>query len=131
MLDRITNVLVLLIAALVVFAVSSGTLSAWRITPLEDYAWTARVGVIPSNDVDVYFRAKALAVAGRDWEAADEIEAMLRKDYQQSETPVRRLNLQEIASIGMDVLPLLLAFAIPVTINYIRHARFRLWNRRT
>ncbi len=131
MLDRLTNLLVLftLAAALVVLAMSLH--NAWSTTAPWEKEWVAKPGAQPSHTAEEVLTAIRNATAAHAYEDAQKLENILEREFEPSGKILVHLSWLELSEAAIAVFATLLILIIPLSLNYVRHGKFRLWNRGT
>jgi len=129
MIDRSLNILTLIILLLVVLVVLSNLHFAWEQSELWEQEW------LPKNNVEQTHTPEELIAALRNARAQREIadslklEDSLKAMYWSSGKVNKRFNPSEIQDIAAYSLLSLLLLIIPLSVNYIRHGKFKLWNK--
>lgn len=131
MLDRLANLLVLFLIA-ASFAVTGNQLwSAWRNTEPWDEEWIAKAGTHPEYPAKRLLEAMRKATDAYEFADAKSVRDVLEACYQPSGRVTTRFTRKEIGSTLQATFGTLMLCIIPLCMNYVRHGRFRLWNRET
>lgn len=129
MLDRLTNLLVLftLTAALVVLAISLHT--AWSTTAPWEKEWVAKSGAQPTYSVEKVLTAIRNATASHAYEDAQKLENILEREFVPTGKILVNVSWFELSELAITVFSVLLILVIPLSLNYVRHSKFKIWNR--
>jgi disulfide bond formation protein DsbB len=129
MLDRTTNLLVLLIVVLALAALGFGFRHAWGETPIWEQQWVAKAGVQPSIPADQLLTALKNATAAEAYDHVATLENALRKDFEPIGASFLHILSNNLFAMGKVAGVVFLFLVVPVSLNYVRHGKFRLWNR--
>lgn len=128
MLDRLVNVLTVVVLALALAVLWNGLYLAWYSTPPWDKEWAKKPEAQPSHAVDQILTALRNATDMREYADAKRLEEILESSYAPTGNVLVHISKSEILDILWQVAIVLSLLALPVSINYVRRARFRLWN---
>lgn len=133
MLNRSTNLLVLLMTGVALIVLATNIESAWRHTSPSEQGWVAKPDGEPSPKytADQHIVALHKANLAEDYSSAHEINESLERDYMPSGDIHVRFTIHEILEALTYTGAVLLFPIIPISLNYIRHGSFRFWNRGT
>ena len=101
-------------------------MDSWHSTPERDGVWVEREGSEPEYSVEQIDSAIQRAVEAGDPKAVREL-SRYRHHYYTEEVHTRINRSELIEAAGFFGLCLLLLI-VPISMNYIRCGRFRLWN---
>ena len=127
MLDRLTNLLVLFILAATLIVLSNGIWNAWNITAAWEQVWVAKPEKNSPHPAEELLTSIQKATEVNEHEDAAKLETYLKEFYQPSGTILVRLSWPEIREVAIASLLTLLLLIIPVSLNYVRHGKFRIW----
>ncbi|MGA8261656.1 MAG: hypothetical protein WB783_15705 [Arenicellales bacterium] len=131
MIDRTINLITLLAIAFAVLLFAVSIHSAWNDTPAWQQGWVAKHGVASKYSASRITHAMQKASEAGDQAAVATLQQVLDAAYEPSGQIFVRLALSEIMrSLGNAGLALLLLL-LPLSLNYVRHNKVRLWNRST
>lgn len=128
MIDRTINLLSIFIflVALIVLAVNVN--DSWTKTEPWEQKWIAIKNVEQKYDSDKLIIAIKKAHEQNEYSDVYTLEETLESMYKPSGEILTRFNAYEIQQIVEYVLLTLLFLVVPVSINYVRHGKFKLWN---
>jgi hypothetical protein len=129
MLDRLTNLFVLLavFGTIIVFSVKLEV--SWRTTAPWEEKWIAKQGAHPSHPAERLLDAMRRATVAREYEDARKLRQALDADYIRSGEVLTHFSPDEVEEALTFLAFSLLLLAAPVSFNYVRHGKFRVWNR--
>lgn len=122
MIDRAINVVVLFTVAISLVVFSAAIANAWNSSAVWEKEWAAKPGVDPSQTAERVVTAVRNATKANDVEAVRKLEAFLEENYQPTGGVSVRISWSEFADAAV-------AASLPLSVNYVRHSRFRLGNR--
>ena len=131
MLDRLTNLLVLFILAAALIVLSNGIWNAWNTTAAWEQVWVAKPEKHSPYPAEKLLTGIQKATEFNEHEDAAKLEAYLKEFYDPSGTILVHLSWPEIREVAIASLLTLLLLIVPVSLNYVRHGKFRIWNQRT
>lgn len=114
------------LVALIVLVVNVN--DAWTKTEPWEQKWIANKNVEQEYDSEKLILAIKSANEQHEYSDAYTLEETLNNMYKPSDEVLIRLNTYEIQQIIEYVLFTLLLLIVPVSINYVRHGKFKLWN---
>lgn len=129
MVDRFVNLITLLIFLVLLGTLTTTSYDAWKETKTWEQSWSPIDGVEPN------FSADQIVLAIKNAQAQNEIYDVLtlKKTLEQSYKPTGevlvRFSESELTNIFTNTCGALLLILLPLSINYVRHGRFRLWNK--
>lgn len=129
MLDRLTNLLVLLVAALALAAFGVSWAEAWNSTNPWEEEWRPIVGKPALHAATDITNAIKNATGSNSYADANSLRQYLEANYERTGSISVRISAEETMKIFAWIGATLLLLFIPVAINYVRHGRFRIWNR--
>ena len=128
MLDRITNLLVLMIAAVVAITAVVSIVGAWNATNPWEEEWRLMPGKsLPGSTSELVLAMKS-ATKAQAFSDVDTLRQYLESNYERTGNVLVRLSPDELLQISLKTCAALLLLLVPICINYIRHSRFHLWN---
>ena len=129
MVDRLTN-LIALAALAVAFCVGANSLyEAWRLVAPWEQEWAAIPGKVPKHTSEQLLAGIQKASELGEFKDANTLEAALRSDFRPTGKVLVRFNNSELLSAGTSFAAALLLLLLPLSGNYLRNRKFRLWNR--
>ena len=126
MIDRCINLIVILVLALGCWGFSAKLVDSWSSTPERDRVWLEPEGSEPEHSAEEILSAIHRAAAAGNFDAMRELSEYRRQNY--IEEVHTRINGSELIDIAGFIGFCLLLLLVPISLNYIRHGRFRLWN---
>ncbi len=128
MIDRITNLLVVLVAILAVFTVGLSVIDAWKTTNPWEEEWRLIPGKSsPTSPQDVLSAMKKATEVGA-YSDANTLREYLESNYVRTGNVLDRLSPEELTRVALRAAAVLLLLLVPIGLNYVRHSRFHLWN---
>jgi len=101
-------------------------MDSWSSTPDRDRIWLEREGLSPEYSLEQIRSAMSRARKDGNFEAMSEL-SQLREHYYIEEVHTR-INSSELIEAASFFGLCLLFLIVPISMNYIRCGRFRLWN---
>jgi hypothetical protein len=127
--DRLTNLLTLAAFA-VAFAVGASALyDAWRTVAPWEQEWIVIPGKEPKYASEQLLAGMHKASDLGEFDDANTFEVALRSDFMPMGKVLVRFNNAELFSAATSFAAALLLLLVPLSVNYLRHGAFRLWNR--
>ena len=131
MLDRATNLTVVFLVALALVVLAVNVSDSWRSTRPWDQGWALRADNTPKYDAERLLKAMRGASEAGDYSAVSTLQEALEADYKPSGEVYVRLTRSEILEALAYFGLVLLLLIVPLSLNYVRHGKFWLWNRGT
>lgn len=131
MLDRLTNLIAVFAMSASILAGAVCIRNAWMHTAPWDQEWAPRQATTPSHSAEEIVRAMQNASSEGELADATKLETYLRSDFRPTGKVLRRFTSEELADVCIAFLQPLLLLAIPMSMNYLRHGKLRVWNRGT
>jgi hypothetical protein len=129
MFDRLTNLIALTTLA-VAFGIGANSLyEAWRLAAPWEEEWIVIPGKEPKHTSEQLLAGIQKASELCEFKDANTLEAVLRSDFRPTGKVLVRFNNSELLSACTSFAAALFLLLLPVSINYLRHGKFRLWNR--
>jgi hypothetical protein len=129
MLNRLTNLFVLFTFACALLIASESLWRAWGQTEAWEQEWILKPDANAKHSADLLIRGMRKASDTHNWRDATALATALEADYMRSGIILVRLSQSEILHVLESVGSILLLLTIPISTNYIRHGKARLWNR--
>jgi hypothetical protein len=127
--NRLIN-LIALAALAVAFSVGANALyEAWRSVAPWEHEWAVIPGKEPKHTSEQLLAGIQKANEVGAFNDANILEAALRADFLQTGKVYVRFTDSELLGAATSFSAALLLLLIPVSLNYLRHGKFRLWNR--
>lgn len=128
MIDRIANLLVVLVAIFVVLTGGLSGVDAWSTTNPWEEEWQQIPGnSSPISSKDLLSSMKKATKVG-DYSAASTLQKYLESNYVQTGNVLVRLTPEELMKVALRTVTVLFLLLVPIGLNYGRHSRLRLWN---
>tara|TARA_R110000772_G_scaffold223546_1_gene334089 strand:- start:8563 stop:8979 length:417 start_codon:yes stop_codon:yes gene_type:complete len=131
MIDRISNLLVLFIFSAALLILSLFLKNAWDYSEPLEKQWVLKTDAHPKNTVDELLGALYRAEKADDEEAVRYFRNRLETDYKPSDEILVRFNSNELVVAAVASSVPLLFLIIPLSLNYIRHGKLKVWNSTT
>ena len=133
MLDRLTNVAVILIFMASLAVLGMSVHDTWHSTQPWHKEWVAQPSASPPVPSERILLAMERAHAAQNFDDVSRLHQHLNDSYRASPsgTVLVRLTSSELRAIALYYFLALTLLFIPVLANYVRHGKFRVWNRGT
>lgn len=131
MFSRLTNLLTLAALAVALVASAEGLYDGWNSVAPWEQEWSVIPGKEPKHASQQLIAAIRSASEVGAFNDADKLINALRSDFRPTGNVFIRLNESELFGAMKAGFFGLLLLLIPMSVNYLRHGRFRLWNRET
>jgi hypothetical protein len=128
-LDRTTNLLALFVIAVAMIVLGNCLESAWRNTEPWEQGWATKAGRTPKYTASQLVTAMKGADAAGDYTAVEKLRTALEAGYEPSGDIQVRMTAGEILEALGNTGGVMLFLILPMSLNYIRHGSFRIWNR--
>ena len=140
MLDRAINLLSIFCFVLVLAVTYSNTYRAWMHVNSWEKEWVKKPNVFDQFDNEAqktkttYDLEKVISALGKanqanDYKAVAVIEELLEANFSATGKVHVRIAHDELIDILVYLLVSCLSFSVPLCLNYIRHGKFRIWNK--
>lgn len=129
MIDRAVNLLTLFIVFLALIVLASNLHDAWVKSEPWEQKWSEIKGKEQKYESDKLITAIKNARDQHEYSDAYKLEEALESMYRPSGEVLKRFNALEIQSTTEYVSLALLLLIVPISINYVRHGKFKLWNK--
>jgi hypothetical protein len=142
MFDRVINLITALSLVIIISNLTFSSFDAWNSTKFWEMNWSQKkVNVFdqfdekPSNSTKHSLEKVIKAIKGaknaNDFPAMQQLEEYLETNFEATEEVKIRYSSEEKEYIFISFLISLLTLIIPLSINYIKNGKFRLWNSST
>lgn len=128
MIDRTINLLTIFIFLVAFIVLVVNVNDSWTKTEPWEQKWIVIKNVEQKYDSDKLITAIKNANEQSEYSDAYILEETLKSMYKPSGEVLIRFNAYEMQQIIGYVLLTLLLLVVPVSINYVRHGKFKLWN---
>lgn len=118
-----------MVVSLVVLVVN--LCSGWNTTEAWEQEWVVKPGANPSHTAETMAAAIHRATEKHEYRDARTLVNALEADYKPSGKVFVRFTSAELFNTSVAVIISLLFLIAPISINYVRHGKARLWNRDT
>ncbi len=129
MINRAVNLLTLFVVSLMVVVFAFNMRDAWEHSEPWEQKWVAKKGKEQKYKSDELTTDIRNAREQHEYSDSYKLEQALESMYQPSGEVLKRFNGYEIQKTLEDVCLTLLLLVAPVAINYVRHGKFKLWNK--
>jgi hypothetical protein len=129
MIDRITNLLVLFIIAAALLIFSFKLSESWKVTAPWEQEWHPKEGMRPTLSIQEILSAMREADAIHEHDDLQVLKKALESEFIPTGVILVRLSSNEIYEALIRFVTVLGAIVFPICLNYVRHGKFRLWNR--
>lgn len=128
MIDRAINLLTMFIFLVALIVLIAKLSDSWTQTEIWEQKWVGMKNVKQEYDSNKLIAAIKNANEQDEYSDAYTLEEVLKSMYKPSGEVLIRFNTYEIKEIIQYVLFTLLLLVVPISINYVRHGKFKLWN---
>ena len=128
MLDRITNLLVLLILGATAIIVATSSIKAWYTTNLWEEEWRKKADTKPVASAEELLRMLKEATKRAEQSDATDLMELLENGYERTGRVSVRFTQEELLDIAINAGLALAFLVVPISVNYVRQGRFQLWN---
>ena len=128
MIDRMVNLITLLVLFLTFVVLLASARDAWNKTEPWEQSWVAIEGAEQPYSSDRLVNAIRNAKSQNAYADASRLTEILKEMYEPTGEVSTRFNRSEIKEIALFVLGTLLLLFVPASINYVRKGRFKIWN---
>jgi len=129
LIDRAVNLLTLFIVFLALIVLASNLHDAWEKSEPWEQNWIAIKEKEQKYESDKLITAIKNARDQREYSDAYILEEALESMYRPSGEVLKRFNAREIQDTMEYVFLALVLLIAPISINYVRHGKFKLWNK--
>ena len=142
MIDRFINLLTMLSATIIISTLTISSYDAWQFTDSWEKKWVSKpknvfdkfdetpIDSVKNSPEQIIHAIDKARIAG-DYLASRELESYLLEHFEDTGEVSIRFSLSEKKFILIAFLISLLTLIIPLSINYIKNSKFRLWNKTT
>ena len=142
MIDRFINLLTILSAMIIVTTLAISSYDAWQSTDSWEKKWVSKpenvfdkfdekpLGSVKHSPEQIINAIDKARIAG-DYSASRELESYLLNNFEDTGEVSIRFSPSEKEFVLIAFLISLLTLTIPLSINYIKNSKFRLWNKTT
>lgn len=135
MIDRITNLLVLVIVGSCLAVFCNEFVDAWRRTEPWEQTWSPKPGELPPvraslQEPNGWEKLVDAIHAAKDkfkYSDAARLEEILKQYYVPTGNVTVRLSARELSNVAVPLLSMSLLL-FPIALNYVRHGKPGLWN---
>jgi hypothetical protein len=129
MIDRTVNLLNLFIMLVVMITLATNIQDAWNKSEPWEQNWVAIQGKEQTHSAARLIAAIKNARDQHEYSDVYKLEDVLESMYKPSGNVHKRFSTHEIRRAAEYVFLALLLLVIPIGINYVRHGKFKLWNK--
>jgi hypothetical protein len=129
MIDRAINIITLLIFLLALIVIGVNTYGAWIYIEPWEQGWSANENVEYKVESERLTQAIKVALDKKEYSDSYRLREILENNYTETGVIKTRINAKETVETVQYVLLVFTLLIIPLCFNYIRHGKFKIWNK--